>query len=114
MKQSRWRKYFFAICVGLFIFTVGFHLYEMIRFGFTGRHFLFVLINLCSAWMTYKRPKVLFPTYFFFLTLQQVFSHGGAFVSTWKTSSTIDWSSALIVLFFPILLWAAVTERPSV
>jgi len=105
------RRRFFLVASLLFAGTAVFHVVEMARSGFTWRHLAFVGINLLSASLCVLRPRRWFPLYFFFLTVQQVESHGGDLLTAWRASATIDWVSALVVGFLPILFGLALAEE---
>lgn len=101
---------FFVLAALLFAGTAVFHVVEMARSGFTPRHLAFVGINVVSASLCLWRPRRWFPLYFFVLTLQQVYSHGGDLITTWRSSGAINWVSLLVVGFLPVLLVLALIE----
>jgi len=108
------RKRFFLLAALLFAGTAVFHVVEMARSGFTPRHLVFVGVNLVSASLCVTRPRRWFPLYLFCLTLQQGYSHGGDLIRTWQSTAKVDWTSALMIAFLPLLLALALIEEKSV
>jgi hypothetical protein len=74
------------------------------------RHCLFVFIDINVAFGLYRRPRFFF-WLFSLLGLQQLYSHGGAFIHELVRSHTVDWQSLLVLAIFPCAAWLLWLER---
>ena len=79
------------------------------------RHSVFVAIDGAVAVGLFFRPRFFF-WFFTALGLQQLHSHGSAFVHEWSIAHRLDWPSLLVLAIIPItwsLLWFEYRQRPG-
>jgi len=74
------------------------------------RHWLFVFIDINVAFGLFRRPRFFF-WLFGLLGLQQLHSHGSAFVHELARSHRVDWQSLLVLAIFPFAAWLLWLER---
>jgi hypothetical protein len=78
--------------------------------GDVARHAIFVGLDLAFATILVLVPRwALIPAVP--LTVQQMWSHGSDLVESVRGAGSVDWISALVVVFFPALLVLLVVER---
>lgn len=97
-------QYFYIACSIIFLLAALFHLRELWLGPFSARHLLFVFVNIFTAVMCLKRPRILFPLFLIILSMQQIQSHGTDLINTWQHLAKIDWKSFLVLIFLPFLL----------
>lgn len=103
----------FALLRGLFAFvlatTAVVHALHAIRAdsGSPARHAVFVAINCVGAALLLVHPGAAF-VFMAVLTLQQFQSHGSSLLESLRAHAAgkgpIDWTSALVLAFFPLVL----------
>jgi hypothetical protein len=100
-------KLAFLISIFLFAGAALYHAWNLgLSFGdpaLAWFHGAFVIIDTTMAFLFWLRPRWLVLP-FVVLTVQQIYSHGEAAWSAWKTSGTLDGISLFIALFMPALL----------
>lgn len=74
------------------------------------RHAIFVGLTLFMSYGLWISPNFKFTIFFFVMTMQQLWSHGGDLLRQWNESSQIDWVSVPSVLGFPILLFLMIRK----
>ena len=67
------------------------------------RHLLFLAINLVAAVGMVRRPRG-FVIAFAALCAQQIFSHGTALLTIWRSAHRIDWASVVVLTLMPVAL----------
>jgi hypothetical protein len=96
--------------IGAFFgFAALFHLAVVLwpRIGEGGspiRHGVFVLVDSSVTIGFFKRPRFFF-WLFCALGLQQIFSHGSAFLIAYTAEHRLDWQSLLVLVIIPIAGW---------
>jgi hypothetical protein len=73
------------------------------------RHVLFVTIDSSLAWLFLRRPAW-FVWAFAALTVQVIYSHGGAALAAWRHDGRVRWIDALALVAIPLALGLLVTD----
>lgn len=105
--MSRAHEKTFRIVAGLFAVAAVYHAIALAIPAFDEiaypaayplwRHVLFIAIDTAFAWLLLERPGWLIWPYSV-LTIQVVFSHGGAALSSWQNDGRLDWMSIALVM----------------
>jgi hypothetical protein len=91
-----------------FVVAAGVHVVALVRTDAHDgsppwRHALFAAIDLAVAAGVARRPRA-FWVAFAALTLQQLHSHGGEALRSWRDAERVDWASIVVVVGMPIVL----------
>jgi hypothetical protein len=108
----QYRKIIFFIAALLSLTSACYHLYHAFYKPdetTTLRHCIFTGINILLVVLFIKRPSFFIPL-LFLLTLQQLFSHGSAFVKR-LYNHHFDWISLGVIILLPFFLYMLVLER---
>jgi len=113
--SNRRREHVFKAAAFFGALTALYHLigiFYKINASSSGRHALFICINLFLVYGFLKRPKY-FVFVFFILLLQQLYSHGSFLINHFRESGKIDWISVFILVGLPIIFACLVADYKS-
>jgi hypothetical protein len=108
-------KKIFIVFAVFFIISAVYHLvaaFFKVNESPVWRNLLFTGINLFAAWGLVKRPPW-FILIFFFLMLQQLYSHGTDFINLWQLHHKIDWMSAMVLVMMPSIFVFLLLDKPG-
>lgn len=91
-------------------FVAGAFRPELLRGYPLWRHAIFTVVDLATAYIALRRPRLLLAALLLFLT-QQLFSHGAAVWDAWTVSRPVDWWGGAVLAFLIVAVVLSARDR---